>query len=577
MISSRGGNHDQDPTGPPVRGGAVPLQSAGWPPASGLSVVAGRYRLVRGVATGPGWTCHVADDLQSGQQVRLRLVTRELADREGFVDRVHQHALVVRELSGRCPAIANLRDLGPTGDGSFFLALERDEGETVAALVQQGSPLALDEALRLTIRIGEAVEAAHNTGLIDGRLDPGRALVRESGVAVSLVDFGLDRAIGAEPTVEQVPWLAPEIASGGACSERTDVYAVGGMLYLLLTGHPPAGSWAGGGASQGGRLDVVPPGKLRRGLPRRVETIVLGALEADPARRHEDVSVLLNDLSESIGLLGRGDRAGADLWRLAGRWRVAVGAVGVAAAMAALWFAYPSIDTLVRRSIRDGASQSGREDVDPARAVQPRDAPPAAPPATPPAAPELSKPDDSTAATPSVSPPPHTAVPLPSPGAAVEPPPPPSTALPPPSPGPAVEPRATGQDREGPVPPISTPDPAGSPGLPLPATPPRPAPTRQMPALTRETVEDPARPASRPKPVRPAEREASPRSAPAPRADSGDARRVPASVITRPPVTESPRPVIESPRPTPVPREAPARDAGEDPGAIIDWLLRDRR
>jgi serine/threonine protein kinase len=559
MIPSGGGNHDQGATGPPVRGGAVRVESGDAPPASGLRVIAGRYRLIRVVATGPGWTCHLADDLESesGQQVRLRLVTRELADREGFVDRVHQHVQAVRELSGRCPAIAEVRDAGPTGDGSFFLTMEQHEGDTVRALVQHGGPIALDEVLRLTIRIGEVVEAAHNTGLIDGRLDPDRALVRESGAAVSLVDFGLDRAIGAEPTAEQVPWLAPEIASGGACSERTDVYGVGGMLYLLLTGHPPAGSWAGGGAGHGDRLDLVPPGKLRRGVPRRVETIVLRALEPDPGRRHEDVSVLLNDLSESIGL-GRGDRS-----RLSRRWRVATGVAGAAAAMAALWFAYPSADALVRRSLQNLAAQSGRGDVDPMPTVQPRGTPSAAPPA----APELPKPDVSTATSPAPSAPSSAPVQLPPPGPAVET---PSTGLPPPSPRSAIEPPPTREDRDGPVPSTPAPDPPGSPGLPLPATPPRTAPARP-------TVEAPTRPASRGKPVRPAEREAPPRSVPAPRADTDDPGPAPARVIPRPAVTESPRLATEPPRPAPLPREAPTRDAGDDPGAIIDWLLRDRR
>ena len=130
MIPSNGGSHGQDPTGPPAPGGVARLESGGVMPAPALRVVAGRYRAVNAVTTGPGWTCHLADDLESAQPVRLRLVGRELADQEGFVDRVHRHALLVRELSGSCPGIAQLRDAGSTADGSFFLALEPIEGET---------------------------------------------------------------------------------------------------------------------------------------------------------------------------------------------------------------------------------------------------------------------------------------------------------------------------------------------------------------------------------------------------------------------------------------------------------------
>ena len=133
-------------------------------------------------------------------------------------------------------------------------------------MVKDGEPVSLDGALRLAIRIGEVVEAAHNTGLIDGRLDPERALVLGSGAAVKLVDFGLDRALGGEPAAEQLAWLAPEIASGGPCSERADVYGIGALLYLLLTGRPPARAEVRSGASPlGGGRDLVPPGKLRQG------------------------------------------------------------------------------------------------------------------------------------------------------------------------------------------------------------------------------------------------------------------------------------------------------------------------
>jgi hypothetical protein len=565
MIPVNGGSHGQDPSGPPASGGGARLECGGAMLAPTLRTVAGRYRVAATVITGPGWSCHLADDLESGQPVRLRLVDRELADQEGFGDRVHRHALLVRELSGSCPGIAEILDAGSTADGSFFLALEPIEGETLGTLVKGGVPVSLCGALRLAIRIGEVVEAAHNAGLIDGRLDPGRTLMVGSGVAVKLVDFGLDRALGAEPSAEQVAWLAPEITSGGPCSERTDVYGIGAMLYLLLTGRPPARVDARSGASRpGGRRDLVPPGKLREGIPREVTAILLRALDHDPARRHEDVSVLLNDLSESLGLIApvsRRHRPGAGLLRLAGRWRVAASVVGAAAAMAALWLAYPNAGALITRSVRDNVPQSGRGDIDAARAVQPR----GTPSATPPAAPELQKPDTSTAATPAVSAPP-------------------STAVPPPSPGPAVEPRATLEDKDGPPPSIPAPDPAESAGLPLPTTPPRPVTTRQM-------VEGPARLPTRAKPVRAAEREAPPlRSVPTPRADmrppereappltflptrrpdSGDPGRAPISAI-------APTPVTESPRPAPPLRQAPARDAGEDPGAIIDWLLRDRR
>ena len=406
-------------------------------------------------------------------------------------------------------------------------------------MVKGGEPVSLDGALRLAIRIGEVVEAAHNAGLIDGRLDPERALVLGSGAAVKLVDFGLDRALGAEPAAEQLAWLAPEIASGGPCAERADVYGIGALLYVLLTGRPPARADVRSGASRpGGRRDLVPPGKLRQGIPRDVQAILFRALDHDPARRHEDVSVLLNDLSESLGLIapvGRRHRPGAGLWRLAGRWRVAAGVLGAAAALAALWLVVPIADLPGGRSFRHGDSEPGRGGD--ARA------------ATPPAALERPGPAAFTTAAPAL---------------------PPRAALPDPlaSPAPAPEPPRARQEGGALLPPALLPAPVGSPAPALSTIRPRPAPGR--PAVERPAVESPARDAGRSDLRRPAERSAPPRPSPTPRLDQDDPGRAAAVDILRPARVESPRPI-------PPPREAPARDGGEDPSAIIDWLLRDRR
>ena len=250
---------------------------------------------------------------------------------------VHRHALLVRELSGSCAGIAELRDAGSTADGNFFLALEPIEGETVGTLVKGGVPVSLDGALRLAIRIGEVVGgcAQHGTDRRAARPGPSpRARVRR-GHQASWTSVSTGRSVPSRAR-EQLAWLAPEIASGGPCSERADVYGIGAMLYLLLTGHPPTRAEARSGAGpvrEAGATSFL-PGSCGRGYPGSVQAILFRALDHDPARRHEDVSVLLNDLSESLRLIApvnSGDRPGA------GRWRVAAGVVGTAAALAALW------------------------------------------------------------------------------------------------------------------------------------------------------------------------------------------------------------------------------------------------
>ena len=280
--------------------------------------------------------------------------------------------------------------------------------------------------------------------------------------------------------------------------------------------------------------------------------ILFRALDHDPSRRHEDVSVLLNDLSESLGLiapLGRRHRPGAGLWRLAGRWRVAAGVVGAAAALAALWLIVPGAGLPGRGSSRDGASQSGPSE----RAAEPVSVLPR--PASRHASGDASRglealePDASTAAAAPQSPP---------------------AALPIPPASPAAPEPPRPQEERALLPPAPVPTPRETRHQPSAASRPRPAPGRPA-------VENPTRAAGRVEFTRLTERSTPPRPTPTSRLDNDHPTRVTAGAIPRASRAESPHPTTESPRAIPSPRDTPAREGGEDTGAIIDWLLRDRR
>jgi Protein kinase domain len=521
MIPGRGGPGEQPVAAPSA--GALRLASEPGPPA----IAPPRYPIAWTIAAGPGWTCHQAEDLERGEPIRLRLCSREMAESDGFADRVRRHALLVQEVSHRCPAIAGHRDAGPTSDGGFLVASEAVEGETVQALVARRGALPLDRAIHLTKRIGEAVEAAHNAGLIDGRLSPDRVVVASGGDEVKLLDFGLDRAIGAGTAGEHAGCLAPEITAGGPCSERTDVYGVGVILYLMLTGRLPQQP-----AGRRSRRAVIASGTRRAGIPRRVAAIVLGALDPAPARRPEDMSVLLNDLSELVGLTAPASwhgRAGAGK-RFAGRWLIATGVAGAAAAAAALWILYAG-PTLKGGMVQEGAQEPRRDTVVgnpslPGPSLAPRaPAPPAPdPPATIPASASAG-------------------VPGPSPAA----------ALPEP-----VRPEHSGARQTDPAATAPSPGPAGAQGP-------------RRPAQARAGGVDPAGPAEKAESPRRASREAPPRPAAASRSASADPDRTATGERPAPPAR------LESTRPVAPTRETTEPRATEDPGAIIDWLLRDRR
>jgi WD40 repeat protein len=214
--------------------------------------------------------------------------------------RFRQEATMVARLQH--PNIVQIYEVGEH-DGLSYLALEFVEGGTLAKKTA-GLPQTPREAARKVELLARAVEYAHQRGVLHRDLKPGNVLLTPDG-APKLTDFGLARELGGEGmtvsgTVVGTPgYLAPEQAEGGkaALGAATDVYALGAILYSLLTGRPPFQ-----GAS---RLDTIRqtlereptrPGQLNPKVPRDLETITLKCLQKHPARRYASAAELADDL-----------------------------------------------------------------------------------------------------------------------------------------------------------------------------------------------------------------------------------------------------------------------------------------
>jgi WD40 repeat protein len=240
------------------------------------------------------------------------------------------------------PNIVQIYGVGEQ-EGRPYFAFELVDGGNLARRLN-GAPQAAIRAATWLRTLARAVEAAHRKGIVHRDLKPSNILIAADGT-LKITDFGLAKAIGSDAELTRTEavmgspsYMAPEQASGKTreVGAAADIYALGSILYELLAGRPPfQGASALEILEQVRWADPIPPGNLRTGVPRDLETICLKCLEKEPGRRYRSAGDLADELARF--LVGEPIRARpiSTLAR-AGRWcrrRPALAAAsGIAAA-----------------------------------------------------------------------------------------------------------------------------------------------------------------------------------------------------------------------------------------------------
>ena len=208
---------------------------------STVSLVAGRYELVRPLGHGAMATVDLARDVELDRPVALKRLAENLARDEDLRRRFVREARLAARLAH--PNVVRVFDVGEA-EGRPFIAMEYVEGENLAELVARCGPLAPAEAASLGVQVCAALAAAHSAGLVHRDVKPQNLLLSRDGV-LKLGDFGIAVGhAGTRLTLEgtvlgTAGYLAPEQARGERVTAAADIYAVGAVLYELLTGGPP--------------------------------------------------------------------------------------------------------------------------------------------------------------------------------------------------------------------------------------------------------------------------------------------------------------------------------------------------
>jgi serine/threonine-protein kinase len=265
------------------------------------TIVDDRYRILYRVGSGGMADVYCAEDQQLGRRVALKILYPRFAQDEEFVERFRREASSAAGLQH--PNVVSVFDRGAF-DGTYYIAMEYLEGRSLKQVINEESPMDPARAIDLTIQVLRAARFAHKRGIIHRDLKPQNVIVDDEGRA-KVTDFGIARAGASDMTqtgsiMGTAQYLSPEQAQGHAVSQVSDLYAVGIILYELLTGRVPFdGDSAVSIALKQVSEQPVPPAQFNAAVTPELEYVDLVAMAKDPAQRYQDADQFIAALEQA--------------------------------------------------------------------------------------------------------------------------------------------------------------------------------------------------------------------------------------------------------------------------------------
>jgi eukaryotic-like serine/threonine-protein kinase len=251
-------------------------------------VLSGRYRVGTEIGHGGMATVYLGTDAVLGRTVAVKVLHPEHASDPSFVDRFRREARAAARLNH--PNVVSVFDTGSDRD-VHFIVMERIRGRTLAQVVAEEGPLPPHRAAAIARSVAEALAFAHANGLVHRDVKPANVMLADDG-RVKVMDFGIARVTSAATLTQTATvlgtaaYLSPEQAQGLRVDGRSDVYALGVVLYEMLTGRAPfVAASPVAVAFQHVREEPPPPSRIRRGIPPGLEAVVVRALAKDPDDR----------------------------------------------------------------------------------------------------------------------------------------------------------------------------------------------------------------------------------------------------------------------------------------------------
>lgn len=254
------------------------------------------------IASGGGGSVYLADDRSVGKACAIKVLHPELARSHVGMARFAREMAVLNTI--RHPAIVEIYESGKLADGRPYFAMELLEGTNLKQLIRERGRFTIEQVLEILTPICSALGAAHASGIVHRDVKASNVHVnfRDGQCILKLLDFGVAKLLTPEDPKEGLTragssigtpaMMAPEQLRGEAVDERTDVYAVGVLIYQMLTGRLPFH----GASRQDTELRILdasprPPSQWVP-LPVAIDAVVLRCLQKDPARRYPSIAAV---------------------------------------------------------------------------------------------------------------------------------------------------------------------------------------------------------------------------------------------------------------------------------------------
>jgi beta-lactam-binding protein with PASTA domain/tRNA A-37 threonylcarbamoyl transferase component Bud32 len=268
----------------------------------------GRYQVRARIARGGMATVYLATDLRLERRVAIKVMHGHLADDAAFRDRFIQEARSAARLAH--PNVVNVFDQGQDSDMAY-LVMEYLQGITLRDLLKEYGKLTPEQTMDIMEAVLAGLAAAHKAGIVHRDLKPENVLLADDG-RIKISDFGLARAATANTATGQallgtIAYLSPELVTRGIADTRSDIYAVGIMMYEMLVGEQPyKGDQPVQIAYQHANERVPSPSIKNPEVPQALDELVLWATARDPEQRPHDARTLLDQLFDTQNLIREG-------------------------------------------------------------------------------------------------------------------------------------------------------------------------------------------------------------------------------------------------------------------------------
>ncbi|MBG9982254.1 Stk1 family PASTA domain-containing Ser/Thr kinase [Aerococcaceae bacterium DSM 111020] len=262
-----------------------------------------RYKIIRPIGQGGMANVFLADDLILDRQVAVKLLRFDFQDDQDAIRRFQREAMSASQLLHH--NIVEVYDVDEE-DGQQYIVMEYVDGTDLKTFIREKSPISLELTVNIMSQILSAIDLAHRSNLIHRDIKPqnilltkdNKAKITDFGIAVALTDTSITQT---NTLLGSVHYLSPEQARGNNATTKSDIYALGVVLYELITGSVPYDGESAVSVALKHFQEPFP--KIREQLdyvPQSLENVVLKATAKEPNDRYETVQDMLQDLSTSL-------------------------------------------------------------------------------------------------------------------------------------------------------------------------------------------------------------------------------------------------------------------------------------